>query len=374
VRIGLNLLHALPEIGGGWNYIENLVTALGECDDTNTYIAFVTRVSECLVPAQSNFEKVLINIRSESRPQRILYENTLLQGLAYQHRLDCMHWFANVQAVVNTVPSAVTIYDLQAFVNPSVFPPVQRVYLRWRIPSTVRRAAVLLPISQATGRALKQILAADPKRMLTIPPILESQFEPVAAEEVKDFRAKYRLPERFWLYVAHLYPHKNHVCLLRAYHRLKGSGFEPWPLVLRGDPIGAEADVHQTLRQLNLEQDVIWLPRLERTELPVLYSSASALIFPSLYEGGGIPVIEAMACGCPVAASSIPAVMEFGGEAVSYFDPKDVKAIGQAMMTLQCDAKQQESSRKLGFVRAIDFRASKVIDKLLTAYSKALAK
>lgn len=370
MRIGLNLLHALPEIGGGWNYIANLVAGLGECDDTNTYVAFVTRASECLVPAKPNFESVIIDIRSASRVQRVVFENTVLQVVAKRHKLDCMHWFANTQALINAVPGVVTVYDLASFLHAAS--RVKRYYLRLMISVTAKRASVLLPISQATAQELHQILNVDLARMVVIPPVLNSQFKLATAEEIASFRAKYRLPDRFWLYVAHMYPHKNHVRLLQAYRGLKSSGFAPWPLVLRGDPHGAEVQVRDMITYLDLERDVIFLLPLSQEELPVLYSAATALVFPSLYEGGGIPVVEAMACGCPVIASSIPPVMEFAGEAASYFDPRDPAAIGQAMMALQYDTEQQEKNRQAGLARAEEFIASRVVGNLLAAYSKTV--
>jgi glycosyltransferase involved in cell wall biosynthesis len=374
MRIGLNLLHALPDIGGGWNYVQNLVAALGECDATNSYVAFVTRESECLVPTKPNFEPVRINTNSVRRPQRVIYENTMLQILAVKHELDCMHWFGNTQALFNTVPGVVTIYDLHAFLDSSRFPVVKRVYLRLMMTLTARRAAMLLPISQATAQELQSVLHADPTRMVVIPVVLGPQFEPVAAERIVRFRIRYGLPDRFWLYVAHQYPHKNHIRLLHAYHRLKSNGLTPWSLVLRGDPKGAEAEVIDTVAHLNLRREVIILPRLDEADLPVLYSAAAALVFPSLYEGGGIPVVEAMACGCPVTASNIPAVKEFAGDAALYFDPLDIGAIGQAMLAFQQKPANRECYVRRGLRQAGNFRAQSIIGKLLNAYKQGAAR
>ena len=96
MRIGLNLLHALPQIGGGWNYVARLVEALGDHDHDNHYVAFVTTASARLVPKKRNFTPVPVNIQAGLRLRRIAYENTSLQKLAGHYRLDCMHWFANV--------------------------------------------------------------------------------------------------------------------------------------------------------------------------------------------------------------------------------------------------------------------------------------
>jgi glycosyltransferase involved in cell wall biosynthesis len=372
VRIGLNLLHAFPEIGGSWNYIASLVSALGEWDEINTYFAYVTGSSECLVPAKPNLTPVRVNLRPAVRRQRILYENTALQLAVRRQRLDCMHWFANTQALLNTVPGAVTVYDLHPFLGFVRFSPTKRFYLRAMMRLAAWRARMLLPMSQATAEGLQCILHVRPERIVVIPPVVGSQFRPAAGETVAGFRSRYGLPDRFWLYVAHLYPHKNHVRLLEAYRRLKSSGLAPWPLVLRGDPAGAEREVDATIARLGLEGDVIPLARLSQEELPALFSAATALVFPSLHEGGGIPVVEAMACGCPVVASGISAVREFAGDAASYFDPLDVAGIAEAMRMLQDDAAERERSRQAGLARADEFRGQKIVNRLLGAYRGAL--
>ena len=374
MRIGLNLLHALPEIGGGWNYIANLVAALGKYDGDNNYVAFVTKESKRLVPSKPNFMSVCVNIRPASRVQRVVYENTWLQLLSDRYKLDCMHWFANTQALANAVPGVVTVYDMHSFLNFATFSLAKRFYSQIMMYQTSRRARILLPMSQATAQDLCRVLHANPARMIVIPPVLNPQFKPASCDEVTSFRAEYRLPGRFWLYVAHILPYKNHLLLLQAYHGVKSGGFTPWPLVLRGDPKGAESEVVRMVAQLGLESDVIMLPRLDEAELPALYSAASALVFPSLYEGGGMPVVEAMACGCPVIASNIPSVREYAGDAACYFNPRDLRSIGEAMLEFQSDTGPRERSRRAGLVRAEEFRPQQVIGKLVSAYHKALTR
>src|ERR1035437_1950667 len=129
MRVGLNLLHAMPEVGGGWNYIAGLVGAIREEDRENTYVAFVTDLSRCLVPELSNWIRVDCALDSRSRPRRLVFEMTRLQALARKHRLDCMHWFANIQAPWNAVPAVVTVHDLHAFLNLSGFSLSKRLFL-----------------------------------------------------------------------------------------------------------------------------------------------------------------------------------------------------------------------------------------------------
>lgn len=373
MRIGLNLLHAQPGIGGGWNYIEELLAALAHCDTENEYVAFVTGSSECLVPPARHFERVFVHIRPASRAWRVVYESTLLQMLAKRHGLDCMHWFSATHGWFNSVPSAVTFYDMHAFLGLARFPFAKRRYLRAAIRRAVRTAQVLLPISRSTAADLCGLLGASQDRVMVIPPVVPSTFRASTREQTEAFRRDHGLPERYWLYVAHYYPHKNHRLLLGAYRRLIDTGMTAWPLVLRGDPMGAERGIEAAISELGLRDSVLQLPALQRSELPKLYAAAGALVFPSVYEGGGIPVLEAMSCGCPVAASEITTNREFAGEAALYFQPSDEASIAGAMQTMQKDAARRQQLLEEGLMRSKLFWPEVVAPRLTQAYRRASA-
>src|SRR5262245_56859457 len=138
LRIGWNLLHVRPEIGGGWSYISNLLAAVGRQDHTNEYVAFVTAVSESIAPRQPNVRIVRTRLDSYFRPARVAYENTRLQVLARREQIDCLHWFANVHGLINAAPALVTVYDLQPFVDFSPLPLYKRLALRWQVRRAVR--------------------------------------------------------------------------------------------------------------------------------------------------------------------------------------------------------------------------------------------
>ncbi len=361
MRIGLNLLHALPEIGGGWNYIENLVNGLGEFGREHTFVAFVQRRSECLVPRKSNWVKVVIGLEAKHRWRRIALENSVLQILAKKYNLDCMHWFGNTMGWYNTVPAVVTVYDLQVFTDLQRNTHwLKRVYLKALMKRTVSRAAALLPMSKSTAEELVRYLGASEKRIRVVPAILDRRFRPPVTADLRQFVDRYQLPDRFWVYVAHLYRHKNHIGLLKAYSHLKRSGYKPWRLVFRGDPGGGEAEVYNAIKDLELTGDILWLPRLAREEMPLLFGAAAGLVFPSIYEGGGIPVLEALGCGCPVVAADLPAVREYGGLAVTYFDPRSVSSIADALRTFEAQGAGLTQRRLAGLERAESFRAERI--------------
>lgn len=377
MRIGLNLLHMHDGIGGVWNYVENLVFALGDLDRQNTYIVFVSRQSQCLVPDQENFQKVLININPFKAWQRIVFENTILHYYGRKHKIDCFHWFANVLSPFLLVPGLVTIHDLLPLRNPGAYSKIKHLYLSILLNITAKKAKSILPISNATALDIIQILKPKTDKLHVLPVILNNIFKPSRNAEVIKFKKKYNLPDNFWLYVANFYSHKNHIRLINAYSDLKKQEVNSWPLVLRGDS-GTDTGITKQLikaeiKKLNLDKDVIWLPRLAYSELPLLYSGAGALIFSSLFEGGGIPVIEAMACGCPVAASDIRVVKEFAQEAAFFFNGESIGSICGAMSKLQNSTRLREKMIHKGMNRSGFFTRERVVKKLLSAYKGAVS-
>jgi glycosyltransferase involved in cell wall biosynthesis len=372
VRIGLNLLHAQPGIGGSWNYIANLVAGLAEHAGDHEFVAFVTDASAVIVPTHPRFQQVRVPVRAASRIQRVFYENLRLPGLARRMRLDVLHWFSNTHAPLSRTPSAVTVYDLLAFTPAAPWGMVKLAYLRTMIRSTVSSADVLLPISNATAMELRTRLRANPERMAVIPCVLPPQFQPVSAARVAAFKQKYALPDNFWLYVAHFYPHKNHKTLVEAYRQLTSFDREAaWPLVLRGDGESVREDARRQIHEAGLDGKVVFLPRIDESELPVLYTGASALVFPSTYEGLGIPVIEAMACGCPVIAAAQPAVVESGQDAIWAIDQPSAGAFCDAMRAVQIDAGRRAALSQRGLERARHFRSEAVVPHLFEAYATA---
>ena len=228
-------------------------------------------------------------------------------------------------------------------------------------------------MSEATAADLRRRFDVDPSRLAVIPAVLNDSFKPADQAAVREGRSRLGFGEQFWLYVAHYTPHKNHVRLLQAYAQLKQQGFRPWPLVLRGDPRGGESLIHEAVGRYQLDDDVVFLPILSPQDLSILYASASGLIYPSLFEGGGMPVAEAMACGCPVAGAAIPVVQELAGDAHLSI-PFDVSAMERTMMEFQRDEALRETLRQRGLMRVAGYRPESVVQTLLQAYACAASR
>ncbi len=371
MKVGLNLLQARPSIGGGWNYIENLIGAFCKHDSSNRYVAFVTSRSESLVPDTAQFHSVAVDLHPGNRLARVWKEFVNLDRLARKQDIDCMYWFGNTRMPTSSVPGLVVVHDLRAFYDPSSYGYIRGKYMRLMTQWTARQSnAILLPVSKATAQHVTEYLNVSADQQVVTPVVIPDRFRPREGTEVVDFRHRYDLPDNFWLYVAHTFTHKNHVRLLQAYRRLKEHHDEVWPLVLRGDPKDGEQELQEAIHALDLADDVYRLPRLSNEEMPALYSAASALVYPSTFEGGGIPVIEAMACQCPVVAAELPVIREFAQSAPLYLDPESISSIFEKMSRMQTNHTLRTRVAERGLGRARHFSGRRVVKKLQNVYDE----
>jgi glycosyltransferase involved in cell wall biosynthesis len=194
-------------------------------------------------------------------------------------------------------------------------------------------------------------------------------FSPSREDDVAMFRASRDLPKEFWLCVAGDYPHKNFPRLVEAFARLR-AGHPGWPMVIRGT---LTSDLARCIAEAGIANQVQFIPWLADEAMPLLYSAASALVFPSLFEGGGLPVVEAMACGCPVVASDLPTTREFATDVAVTFDPERIGDMVRAMSVVERSPALCEERRKLGLARAAQFRPEHTARACLAAYRAALS-
>jgi glycosyltransferase involved in cell wall biosynthesis len=304
---------------------------------------------------------------TESPLKRILWEQTIqpfeLSGL------DLYHALAFVAPLILNRPSVVTIYDLSFIHYPARLTASRRLYLRLLTGLTCRRARRVIAISHSTARDLTETLHIPADKIdVAAPGCAPTQFQPLTASQIASFRHTKNLPDRFWLFIGTLEPRKNLPVLLEAYATLPSRP----PLIIGGgkgwdyEPIFAAVERHQ------LGDSVQFVGFVPTDELPIWYNCAEAFVYPSVFEGFGLPVLEAMACGTPVIVSDASSLPEVAGKAGLCIPPQDVAAWTAALRRVWEDDEWRRAARERGLVEARRYSWAATAQQTAASYRKAL--
>jgi len=252
------------------------------------------------------------------------------------------------------LPGVVTIHDLAIYDHPEWFPAGQWFATRVIVPRSIRGARMIICPSAATMRAVVRRFGAAPDRCRVIPHGVETEFALPVSPAVRDaVKTRYGLPERYLMQVGTVQPRKNYVTTLRALARIPAG--QRIPLVVVGG-FGWNYDpVVEAVRELDLAAWVRFVGYAQLAELPALYQLAEAVVFPSLDEGFGLPVLEAFAAGTPVIASTAGAIPEVAGDAALLCDPEDVAAVAENLRRILQDRELRERQVAAGRARAALF-------------------
>jgi glycosyltransferase involved in cell wall biosynthesis len=298
-----------------------------------------------------------------------------LPRLARRHQLDVLH-VPSYRRLPWPHPCATvaTIHDLAPFRVPGKYDLARMAYGRFVVPRLARRQDEIIAVSQFTAGDATAFLGVPRERLRVIHNGLDhGRFSPGPRDAAKSAAARERgLNKPFFLYVARLeHPAKNHARLIAAFERFKAGTGSPWQLVLAGsDWHGAEV-VRDLIRQSPFSADIRSLGFVPDTELPVLYRAADLLVFPSLFEGFGLPPLEAMACGCPVLSSTRGALGEVTGGDAAALDPESVDDIRSQLTRLAGDPAAREAWAARGLARASRFDWRDTAAATLEAYASA---
>ncbi len=315
MRIGVNALYLIPGgVGGTEIYLRNLLAALAEVDTKNEYVIFSNRETpRSLFPAAANFSVAPQPVRAAIRPWRILWEQTGLVWAARRRGIDVLLNPGFTGPAWLAPPGVTVFHDLQHKRHPEHFRWFDLPFWRLLLWLSARRSRRLIAVSAATRDDLARYYGRE---AVVIHHGVEGAFFEIAAR---------RRPERYLLCVSTLHPHKNLDRLIRAFD------VPDMRLVIAGLRGFAAEEIEALIRRRGLEERVRLTGWVPREELYALFERAWAFIYPSTFEGFGMPVLEAMAAGVPVACSSIAPLREVAGDAALYFDPLDEEAIGRAI-------------------------------------------
>ena len=307
-RIGVNALYLIPGgVGGTEIYLRELLAALARIDAENEYFVFTNQETGAdLTPHQHNFHRKPQAVRAKSRPLRIAWEQTILPLKALRLNLDVLLNPGFTAPILTPCPCITVFHDLQHKRYPEYFRWFDLPFWRFFLWTSVHRAKSIIAVSDATRADLLRFYRVPSERIHVVHHGVDPALFDLCRERL----------ERFVLCVSTLHPHKNIERLIRAYAREK----RDYKLVLAGmRGFRAEA-VERLIAELDVCDRVTLTGWISRAKLYDLYDRALACIYPSTFEGFGMPVLEAMAAGVPLACSDIPPLREVAADTVLYFD------------------------------------------------------
>lgn len=260
---------------------------------------------------------------------------------------------SNAVPIMGKGEFTVTIHDLGFLKNPDLYHPLERIYQKWSHNIAVRRAHKIITISEATKQ---DIIKYYPKAKDKIKVIYlgwdNTDFKPLPRDEQQAFIDSHNYPDNYMLYTGRIETKKNVQNLIRAYRK----GKFKWPLMLAGRPGNFGYDeIQAMIKNSDIKDDIILLGYVSQKNYVKLVASARMLVFPSKFEGFGLPILEAMACGVPVACSDMPVLHEVAGEAATYFDPDSVDDIKDKIQQVIDEDRLREIMIEKGYKRAEEF-------------------
>lgn len=306
--------------------------------------------------------------------QRLVRGALYFPRQARRDRLDLFHTSYFPIPRVQGIPIVLTVNDVRFVHFPETYQPARLRFLRWSTPRAVRRADRIITISQDTKNDLVRHFGALAGKVDVVPVAADPRFRRVTdASQLAAVQARYALPARFILYVGHLEPRKNLTRLVQAYIALRREDAAAPPLVILGKASFGFEPVLALVRQQGLESQVSFTGYVEDADLPAVYSLAEMLAFPSLHEGFGVPLLEAMGCETPIVTSNVSAMPEVAGDAALLVDPRDVDSIAQGMAALLRDEALRRTLVQNGLRRLQEFSVERLAATTLACYRKALA-
>jgi glycosyltransferase involved in cell wall biosynthesis len=377
VRVGIigHLLSFSPGYrqAGVSRYTEHLLQWLPSVAPDLEFVVFAGRAAASEVHDHrlpTSLSWALSRLPTEYPQARILWEQAAGPFALRRHQIDVVHGPVNVSPLLTRRPSVVTVHDLAFLIYPEQYPGAKQRYLNLLTRRSVERAEYVISVSANTRVDVLRHYRVHPERVIVIPNGVEPELAPVEGHGgIQALRERHRLPEQFILFVGTLQPRKNLVGLLRAYARLKET--LDWPLVVVGAKGWLYAPVFDEARALGIADRVIFAGYADQPTLRLWYSAATIFVYPSLYEGFGLPVLEAMGCGTPVVTSATSSLPEVAGDAALTIDPTDAGALAAALDRLIQDAALRSELRQRGLARARQFSWERTARETSDLYRQA---
>jgi len=368
MRIGI-ITDSIDGKGGGIGvYVYNLIKNLNIIDKENKYY-LIHYMRTDLDIYKSNKEIVIhrpkIPLKSAIWRYGILPRKLRNQGI------DLIHDPYEIGPLSFDIPfkKIITIHDVTPLLFPKLYGLIGIMLHKILYKKTVRNVDKIITCSTFSKKDIIKYLKVSQEKIKVIYNAADEKFKPLKQKEIIEVRQKYNLGAQFILYVGLLHPRKNIPSLIKAYHKLKKEGMGN-KLVIAGKRSGKYKEIFKTVERLNLQKNVIFTGYVPDEDLPALYNAADLFVYPSLYEGFGLPPLEAMACGTPVITSNTSSLPEVVGNAGIMIDPYDVDGLAKAMYKVLRNDRLRDDMIKKGLKRAKMFSWEKAAKETLDVYEE----
>jgi glycosyltransferase involved in cell wall biosynthesis len=362
--------------GGVSRYIRYLLTELAQRPGDHEYTVFVN--GQDVIEQLAAHHPQITYIPApwpESRPAtRVAWEQFTLPALIRQKQIEVLHSPVNVlpEWVPRQCATVVTLHDLAFLRFPAVLTRAKRIYHRTFTIRSLRHATMLITVSDSTRQDAHELVGIPTEHMQTVYPCIDTRFSNVLDEEkVQTFREQQGLRDGYILYLGTLEPRKNITTLIDAYAQLRHRHGTREKLVLAGGKGWLYDAIFAKVRQLGLESEVLFPGFVSDSEQDLWYRAASAFAYPSLYEGFGIPVAEALACGVPVVTSNVSSLPEAGAQIALCVDPHDSEALAEALHHALTDPGFREKCRVQATAVQQRFSARTMVEQTIAVYEQA---
>ncbi|MHC5082195.1 MAG: glycosyltransferase family 4 protein, partial [Planctomycetota bacterium] len=391
MKVAINLVHLRPgKIGGAETYIRGLMQGFSRTASHHEFLLITAEWNhDTLADFPPHFRRRKVRYgepqgatgifqrvrkllgKGSTPPSRPFWD---VENVLEEENPDILFCpFVTLEPLPPTCPAVVTLHDLQHEYLPFLFTPQELAHRATFFRPSVNAADAVIAVSEFTRRSVVEMYDVDPGAVFTVHEAADEAF--TADREHADpaeVRAKFGLPERFAVYPANTWKHKNHAVLLIALRLLREERGQDLHLVLTGIHFEGRQSLELLLQTLDLKDCVHFLGYLSRETMASLYQAASFLVFPSLFEGFGLPIVEAMASGAPVLASNATSIPEVAGEAALLFDPRSPEEICDIMAKALEDPGVLEGLRSKGRDRVKAFSWDRAAEETLEVFRTAI--
>ncbi|HVN53912.1 MAG TPA: glycosyltransferase family 1 protein [Anaerolineaceae bacterium] len=364
MRIGFDRTFAEINQAGTGIYVDSLARALVNRADNDTVRFFSAGQFRDLSKPKT------LRTRMDTLYRDLIWMHLILPIQARKTYIDLLHMPANLCPIYSPCPVVLTILDTIIYQNPNNFPLWQRNYFLALGPHSARNAAHIITISESSKADIVKTFGISPEKITSIPIAVSPEFRILDESHIKNVKLKFGL-NRFILTVGAIEPRKNLLRLMQAFNMIRNN--YPDIVLVHAGPRGWHMDhLMPYIEQQGLSSSVRFIGRVPLSELVGLYNAATLFAYPSLYEGFGLPVLEAMSCGCPVITSNVSSMPEIAGGSTILIDPLQTEEIAGAIQSLISKPDLREILRQKGLQRANCFSWSQCANETIEVYQKVL--